>query len=491
MSKEFHELGISQHILRALGEMGFQQPTEVQAEAIPHVFENKDLIVRSKTGSGKTAVFGVSMLDMLDSQESGPQALVLTPTRELAVQVDSDLAQMSKYLPHQTTAVYGQHSMDMEMAALKKKPAIVTGTPGRVYDHIRRKNLAVGKIRFLVIDEADRMLDMGFIDEVASIIKTLPKKRITLLFSATMPDEVHRIAQEYMVRPEMVAFESDTKTVDTVEQFYYRVEPHEKRYQLNRVLKAEQPASCIVFCNTKHAVDRVSRFLSQKGYAAQALHGDISQNKRMKTINDFKAGGTRILVATDVAARGIHIDELSLVVNYDVPVERDSYVHRIGRTGRTGLDGRAISLVTGEDIMGLYEIEEHIGVLIAEKPLPAESANRSSSKSTGRSRKGNDRSPKGNGRSRPQRTAQTATNGRLKTESQMREEKNRSASGKKTALEREGARKVFVSSTQDGSAHVRQSSPEHQVIDKTGPVSLWHRIRQRLFHASRGFASKR
>lgn len=372
MKSSFKDLGISPPILKAIAEMGFEVPTEVQRRAIPHMLNQEDLIVMSKTGSGKTAVYGVSMLQLIDPGMPGPQGLILTPTRELAVQVDSDLKQMSRHLQHKTTAVYGQHNMNVEIQALNKGVSLVTGTPGRVYDHIRHGNLKTRNIRFLVLDEADRMLDMGFLDQVERIIKTIPKDRVTLLFSATIPAEIRKICREYMKHPVTIEIESQTMTVDTTQQVYYRVNNNEKSTQLNRLLLVEQPESSVIFCNTRITVDRVQSFLSRKGYASRALHGDIPQNRRLKTLQQFKQGEFHLLVATDVAARGIHIDDLSLVINYDVPLEKDSYVHRIGRTGRAGNGGRAITLVTGEDIMSLYEIEEHIGTLIAEAELPSE-----------------------------------------------------------------------------------------------------------------------
>jgi ATP-dependent RNA helicase DeaD len=372
MEKSFNDLGIWPPILKALEEMGFEAPTEVQSRAIPHVLNQQDVIVMSKTGSGKTAVFGIPMLQMTNLKAAGPQGLILTPTRELAVQVDSDLKQMGKHLQHKTTAVYGQHNMNVEIRALNKGVSIVTGTPGRVFDHIRQGNLETKHIRFLVLDEADRMLDMGFVDQVERIAKTLPKDRVTLLFSATIPAEIHTLCRKHMKHPVTVEIESETMTVDTTQQIYYRVQENEKSKQLNRLLLVEQPESCVIFCNTRFMVDKVQRFLYRKGYACRALHGDIPQVTRMKTLEQFKQGEFHLLVATDVAARGIHIDDLSLVINYDVPIEKDSYVHRIGRTGRAGNVGRAISLVTGEDIMTLYEIEEHIGVLVEEMELPSE-----------------------------------------------------------------------------------------------------------------------
>jgi ATP-dependent RNA helicase DeaD len=368
----FKDLGLSEPILKALDEMGFEEPTEVQARAIPSILNGEDVIVMSKTGSGKTAVFGVSILQMTDPKNPGPQCLILEPTRELAVQVDNDLKKMAKHTRHRTTAVYGQHNMNTEIKALRDDISIVTGTPGRVYDHIQHGNLNTKNIRFLVLDEVDRMMDMGFIDQVRRIIRTIPRNRTTLLFSATIPDEIRRLCSDYMRNPVTIEMEYKTKTVDTIEQEYYRVERNEKRTQLNRLLLAERPETCMIFCNTRIAVDQVQSFLSRKGYACRSLHGDIPQGKRLKNIQAFKRGDYSILVATDVAARGIHIGDLSLVINYNVPVELDSYVHRIGRTGRAGHNGRAISLVTGDDIITLYTIEEHIGAMIPEAELPTD-----------------------------------------------------------------------------------------------------------------------
>ena len=372
MENSFINLGVSAPILKALEEMGFESATEVQANVIPHVLKHDDMIVMAKTGSGKTAAFGIPMLQMIEPDARSPKGLILTPTRELAVQVDNDLKQIAKHLPLRTAVVYGQHSMNLEVEALKRGASIVTGTPGRVFDHISQNTLETKHVRFLVLDEADRMLDMGFIDQVVRIIKTIPKDRITLLFSATIPTEVQKICKHHMKNPVTIEIDSDTKTVDTIRQMYYRVERNDKRTQLHRILMQEQPDSCMVFCNTRMEVDRVQEFLERKGYASYALHGEIPQNKRLKTIQGFKNAKFRLLVATDVAARGLHVDDLSLVINYDVPNEKDNYIHRIGRTGRAGNGGRAITMVTSEDIMSLYDIEEHIGAMIQEEDLPTD-----------------------------------------------------------------------------------------------------------------------
>jgi len=371
MKKSFRDLGVSGKIIDATESMGFTEPTEVQHEAIPYILNKKDLIVMAKTGSGKTGAFGIPLLQQIDLEVKGAQALILTPTRELAVQVDEELAKMADNLNYKTTALYGQHNINTEIDELRKGASVITGTPGRVFDHINKKTLRTNNIKFLVLDEADRMLDMGFFDQVVQIIKQLPRDRVTLLFSATMPPEIQRICKSYMREPVTLELGSDIKTVDTIKQVYYKVEKREKRNQLFNILKVEQPDSCIIFCNTRSEVDWVHKYFMQKGYNIGALHGGNTQNSRMKTINDFKEGKLQIIVATDVAARGLHIDDLSIVVNYDVPLDNDSYIHRVGRTGRVGNSGYAISLVTVDDMWSFYEIEEHVGALIEELELPS------------------------------------------------------------------------------------------------------------------------
>ncbi len=385
MENEFSQLGVIEEIVKAISEMGFNTPTIVQSRVIPHILANEDVIVMSKTGSGKTGAFGIPVLQNIDCEKPGPQALILTPTRELAVQVDSDIKNMSKYKKLTTTAVYGQHNIQTEITALKKGAAIVTGTPGRVFDHIQRRTLNTKNIKFLILDEADRMLDMGFIDQVFKIVKTIPRQRVTMMFSATMPREIKVLSKSYMKQPVVIELESDTKTVDTTEQEYYRVAANEKRTQLDRLLKYEQPDGCLIFCNTRFEVDKVKAYLAKKRYFVGSIHGANSQSSRIKTLDRIKKGELQIVVATDVAARGLHIEDLSHVINYDVPNEKDAYVHRIGRTGRAGKSGIAITLVTSEDIMSLYEIEEHVGALMHEGELPTdEQVNKSVEQATGK-----------------------------------------------------------------------------------------------------------
>lgn len=372
MKSQFKDMELSSEIIRALTEMAFTTPTEVQSRSIPMVLERKDLIVMSKTGSGKTGAFGIPILEMVKRGNGIPKGLIVVPTRELAVQVASDLKKMAKYKKVRVAVVYGQHSMQREIEAFKKGVEVVVGTPGRLNDHIRQGNLRVNKIDFLVLDEADRMLDMGFIDQVESIIVKTPKERITMLFSATMPTSIQSLSRKYMKDAEVVSLESETLTVDTISQSYYRVEAVEKRKQLHRLLQYIEPESCIVFCNTRMNVEMVHAYLERKGYATKSLHGANSQSHRLRAIDQFKQERFQVLCATDVAARGLHINDLSLVVNFDVPQDKDSYVHRIGRTGRAGNGGRAITLVTKDELMSLYEIEEHVGVLIEEAEIPTD-----------------------------------------------------------------------------------------------------------------------
>jgi superfamily II DNA/RNA helicase len=368
MENQFEQLGLKEELVKAVEAMGFVEPTEVQQRAIPIILDNRDVIVRSKTGSGKTGAFSLPILHSLSGDET---ALILTPTRELALQIDQDIRKMKQFMSLKTTVVYGQHNMNKEIETLKDAQ-IITGTPGRVWDHIQQKNLKLNNVKYMVLDEADRMLDMGFFDQVIRIVKKTPEDRMTMLFSATMPPEIAKMAKRYMKAPEIIEIASETKTVDTIKQSYYRVERDEKNTILNRTLRYYQPDSCMIFCNTRIGVDRVDTYLKRKGYHSDALHGANSQSNRTRTLQRFKRGDNQILVATDVAARGLHVEDLSLVINYDVPNEKDNYIHRIGRTGRAGNGGIAISLVTKDDIMSLYEIEEHVGVLIDEEEPPTE-----------------------------------------------------------------------------------------------------------------------
>lgn len=365
----FSDFPISENTVRALREMGYEHPTVVQRNTLTDALEKRDLIVLSKTGSGKTAAFGVPVVELILNGKAR-KAVVLAPTRELAVQVETELSKIAKYSKLRSVVVYGKHSMNVEVDKIEKGLDILVGTPGRILDHIDHGTFDPGAFDLVVLDEADRMLDMGFIDQVNKIIGFTSKKRTTFLFSATIPEEIVKLSAKYLNNPYTVELESDVKTVDEVEQYYYSVHRNEKRTRLYDILRHHRPESCIVFCNTRFEVDRVTDFLVGRGITAKSIHGANSQSLRLKFLNQFKAGEFRVLVATDVAARGLHIEGLELVINYNLPIEKDSYIHRIGRTGRAGKKGLALSLVQEGELFQLYTLEEHAGVMIEELPLP-------------------------------------------------------------------------------------------------------------------------
>lgn len=367
----FKDLKLDSTILEAVYELGFEKPTKVQSEVIPKILDNEDVFVMSKTGSGKTAAFALPIIHKLLGSDK-LKALILTPTRELAVQVDKDIKSYCKSGDVKSTAVYGQHNMNTELKELKSGVNIVVGTPGRVYDHINSGGFSTKHISFLVLDEADRMLDMGFYDQVVKIIKKVPKDRITMCFSATLPYEIKNISMQYMNDPVNIDLGTDIKTVDSIEQCYYKVDRKEKRASLKKLIDYYQPSSCMVFCNTRDEVDRVTKVLRKGGIYCDNLHGANSQVSRTRTIDKFKNKKVQVVVATDVAARGIHIEDLEMVINYDVPDNKDNYIHRVGRTGRAGKKGLAVNLVTSESIMTLYEIEEHVNMLIEENQMPTD-----------------------------------------------------------------------------------------------------------------------
>ncbi len=369
----FESFNLDERVLSALAKMGFNAPTDVQSKVIPYANDARDLVVLSKTGSGKTASFGIPIVNsIINEADKRPKALVLTPTRELALQVCSDVEKIALESDLRSTCVYGQHNMSTEVAELDKGVDMIFGTPGRVLDHLRSATMDLSYVKYFVLDEADRMLNMGFIDQVEAIIDYLPEERQTMLLSATIPYEIMNISWQYMKEPMEIKLESETKTVERVKQIYYRVQPNRKRAGLYKIISLYRPENLIIFCNTRWQVDRVKQFLEEKGFNAKGIHGGVSQSGRTKTMDSFKKGANDILVATDVAARGIHVDDLEMVINYDVPNEKDNYVHRIGRTGRIGNSGLAVTLACSEDMFALYEIEEHIGAMISEVDFPSE-----------------------------------------------------------------------------------------------------------------------
>ena len=361
---------LSSELLKAIGMLNFKDFTKVQKQVIPVVMAQRDVVVKSQTGSGKTAAFAIPISELIEWEENKPQALVITPTRELAIQVKEDIFNIGRFKRLKVSAVYGKSPFYNEKKELKQKTHVVVGTPGRIIDHIEKETLDTSNIKYLVIDEADEMLNMGFVDQIEIIIRSLPKDRVTVLLSATMPRDIEALCNKYMKNPVHIEIEEENKSSNNICQERYDVNEFDKIDLLRDVTIVENPDSCIVFCNTKLKVDEVYSELSKLQYTCRKIHGGMEQDDRLRIMNGFKKGYFRYLVATDVAARGIDIDNISLVINYDIPEDKESYVHRIGRTGRIGKLGHAITFVTRNENRFLKDIHEYIGkeIILKEKP---------------------------------------------------------------------------------------------------------------------------
>lgn len=369
--KSFQDLGLSERTLNVLKLKGFELPTPIQEKTIPAMLQgNKDIVGQAQTGTGKTAAFGLPIIEMLPENSRFVQALVLTPTRELAIQVAEEIHSLKGKKKLTVVPIYGGQSIGLQLRSLSRGVDIVVGTPGRVLDHIKRKTLRLEKISYLVLDEADEMLNMGFIEDVKTIIeKTGPNKK-TLLFSATMPSEILRIAKQYMGEYELLKASPGQLTVSQTDQIYFEVAAADKFEALCRIIDIEEEFFGLVFCRTKVDVDNIAKHLIDRGYDADALHGDISQNLREKILNKFKKREINILVATDVAARGIDVHDLTHVINYALPQDPESYVHRIGRTGRAGKEGIAITFITSSEYRKLQYIKQKARTDIRRAKLP-------------------------------------------------------------------------------------------------------------------------
>ncbi|ACT01409.1 DEAD/DEAH box helicase [Paenibacillus sp. JDR-2] len=365
---------LSKEITTALSSLGFDTPTEVQAKVIPIALEKRDLVVKSQTGSGKTAAYGIPLCELVEWNENKPQALILTPTRELAVQVTEDITNIGRFKRIKATALYGKSPFHIQRAELKQRTHMVVGTPGRVLDHIERGTLALDKLAYLVIDEADEMLNMGFIEQVQSIIQALPKGRVTMLFSATFPEDVAKLSRRYMDSPAQIEIQASGLTTATIEHSLIEVKEADKLALLQDVLVVENPDSCIIFCRTQENVDKLFRSMAELDYPCDRIHGGLEQEERFEVMNAFRRGQFRYLIATDVAARGIDITNITHVINYDIPLEKESYVHRTGRTGRAGKNGKAITFLAPNDGKRLAEIEDYIGFSIPRVQAPSEEA---------------------------------------------------------------------------------------------------------------------
>ncbi len=365
----FGDLELSPEVARALDEIGYHEPTEIQARAIPLLLAGRDVIGQAQTGTGKTAAFGVPLIELIDPERPFVQALVLAPTRELASQISEELGRLGTYRKLGIATVYGGAPMARQLLDLKNGAQIVVGTPGRILDHLARGTMQLGNVRYLILDEADRMLDMGFMPDVEKILRRTPRARQTALFSATMPTVVRIISRRHMRNPVAVEVRPEIRTVAEVDQVYYEVAQRDKPAGLALILEQQQPERAIVFCRTQMAVDKLLRFLGARGFTVEAVHGSMSQQHRERVIADFRAGTLPLLVATNVAARGLDIPDVSHVINYDIPEESESYIHRIGRTARMGREGKAITFVAEWDEGPLAAIKKVTNGALREERL--------------------------------------------------------------------------------------------------------------------------
>ena len=373
---QFKDLELSDEILSAVELLGFTKMTEIQEKSIPIILEGKDVIGRSNTGTGKTAAFGIPVIEKIEKENSDEiQSLILCPTRELAQQACDEIKKFSKFMKWvKPVAIFGGVNIDRQIYQLKRGANLVIGTPGRVIDHINRRTLKLNKLRTIVLDEADEMLQMGFREDIENILKYIPDERQTILFSATMPPEILAITKEYQKDPVLVKTISKSRTVEAIEQTYYPVSVGKKFDALHLLLIDNEPKSAMVFCNTKKMVDELTEMLLNKNFKAVGIHGDMKQSQRTSVMNSFKSGKTSILVATDVAARGIDINGVDAVFNYDLPQDNEYYIHRIGRTGRAGKSGKAFTIVCGKkQVMELNQIARRTKSVITECELPKKS----------------------------------------------------------------------------------------------------------------------
>jgi ATP-dependent RNA helicase DeaD len=368
---DFAGFGLSEAVRKSIAALGFEEPTPIQDRAIPVLMEGRDLLAQALTGTGKTAAFGIPLVERINPKRAVPQAVVLAPTRELAVQVAEQLAHLGHHRGVTLLPIYGGQPIDRQLRVLKRGVHAIVATPGRLVDHMRRRTVDLSQVTMLVLDEADQMLDMGFQEDMEFILGNLPDERTTALFSATLPDSVVKLARKYMHDPEQVRLsQAQAMTVPEVSQVFYQVPYRHKQDALCRVLDAKRPESAIVFCATKRMVDEVVERLQGRGYVAEGLHGDMSQAVREKVLRGFRAGHTEVLVATDVAARGLDIPAVSHVINFDIPPDPEYYVHRIGRTGRQGRRGEAITFVGPAELRQLKTIERVIGARIQREEIP-------------------------------------------------------------------------------------------------------------------------
>ena len=369
--EKFEDLNISENVKRALKEIRFNEMTEIQKQSIPYILEGRDVIGQSQTGTGKTASFGIPMIEKIDKNSKKIQAIVLCPTRELAIQVTHAIRRYLKYQDSiKCMAIYGGEPIERQILGLKKGVQVIIATPGRMIDHMKRRTIKLKDVKMVILDEADEMLNMGFEEDIESILKDVPADRQTVLFSATMSKRILDIAKKYLSNPKNVKIKAEELTVKKIEQVAIEVKAKMKDEAVCRILDVQNPEKSIIFCNTKKKADNLITILKNKGYEADVLHGDIKQSQRDRIMKKYRTGDIKILVATDVAARGIDVRRVQLVINYDIPQELEYYVHRIGRTGRNGKEGVAYTFYTGKEKAKIKEIEKYANTKITEGNIP-------------------------------------------------------------------------------------------------------------------------
>ncbi len=369
---EFKNLNLSKEIEMAITDMGFEEATPIQIQSIPYMLEGRDVIGQAQTGTGKTAAFGIATLESIDPENKGLQAVILCPTRELAIQVAAEIKSISKYKKGiEILPIYGGQPIERQIKALKKGVQIIIGTPGRVMDHMDRRTLKMDGVKIIILDEADEMLDMGFREDIETILRKIPKQRQTLLFSATMPRAILDMTKKYQNNPQLIKLVHKEMTVPEVEQFYFEVKQSAKPEALSRLIDLYNLKSSLVFCNTKRRVDELVENLKTRGYLADGLHGDMAQKQRESVMSRFRRREIEVLVATDVAARGLDIGDIEAVFNYDIPADDEYYVHRIGRTARAGKAGRAFAFVTGKEVYRVRQIQQFTKTKIIAQKVPS------------------------------------------------------------------------------------------------------------------------
>lgn len=367
---DFKYFNLDEDIMKSIEKLGYKYPSKVQEKVIPLILRNKDVVVKSQTGSGKTAAFAIPICQNINLEEKLPQVLVLSPTRELAIQTKEDFSNIGKFKRINCIALFGKEPATIQIRELKQRVHVVVGTPGRTLDHIKRGTLDTRKINYLVIDEADEMLNMGFIDQVKSIIDRIPKGRYNSLFSATISQDILDLCKIYMNDPINIEIRSEKPVLKKIKQIYYEVESYKKFQLLNEIIYTENPESAMIFCMTKKNVDILFFKMKEKGYSCNKLHGSLLQKDRIDVIRRFKRGEFMFLICTDIAARGIDVENVTHIINYDIPMEKESYIHRIGRTARAGKDGKAITFVTSRELRFLTQLAQKFDLNIEKGKIP-------------------------------------------------------------------------------------------------------------------------